>query len=517
MSTPSPRESADAYGPWHPGVESPIPEELRPLATVFRPENVLTPMAAARELRDLTGLDLADLVAFRPERLALHEVLIRVTANISVPVGERIGDLGINFRRITRTILASQIEARMQAVAAAYATVKLAAAKIARAEVDRAFDAHDPHAIVAEWEKRVAGSGDAVQREAHRALARVISAVRVRHGRLWGLRDVIAALACDLACNAAGSEAIGALIEPWVLEAARREGYRVLPPQERPVVMNTKGPSASGKSSLRPLQRRLAAEIGVQWEDFSLVSPDIWRKQLLEYESLGPAFRYAGPFTGEELRIVDLKLDKYMAAKAERGAMSHLLIDRFRFDSFAPQSDEAGSNLLTRFGHTIYLFFMITPPGMLVERAWTRGLEFGRYKAVEDTLAHGVEAYAGMPELFFTWVRRTDKRVHFEFLDNSVALGERPRTIAFGWNDIIYILDREGLLDVERFRHVNIKARSPAELWADPAALAPGRNDAFLKRCIAGFREVVFVGEGSRPIPAGERAHTLGQWSDRPA
>ena len=69
---------------------------------------------------------------------------------------------------------------------------------------------------------------------------------------------------------------------------------------------------------------------------------------------------------------------------------------------------------------------MITPPASLVERAWKRGLEVGRYKAVDDTLAHGVEAYSGMPELFFTWVERADKRVHFEFLDNSVRAGRAP-------------------------------------------------------------------------------------------
>jgi hypothetical protein len=32
-------------GPWNPGVETPIPEELRPLATIFRPDNVHTTMA----------------------------------------------------------------------------------------------------------------------------------------------------------------------------------------------------------------------------------------------------------------------------------------------------------------------------------------------------------------------------------------------------------------------------------------------------------------------------------------
>ena len=64
---------------------------------------------------------------------------------------------------------------------------------------------------------------------------------------------------------------------------------------------------------------------------------------------------------------------------------------------------------------------MITPPEQLVERAWKRGLEFGRYKAVDDTLAHAVEAYTGIPNVFFTWVRRSDKRILFEFLGQRRA------------------------------------------------------------------------------------------------
>ena len=81
------------------------------------------------------------------------------------------------------------------------------------------------------------------------------------------------------------------------------------------MVINTKGPSASGKSTLRPLQKKLAGDIGVRWSDFALISPDIWRKQLLDYGTLGPAYKYAGAFTAEELQIVDQKLDRYMAAQ----------------------------------------------------------------------------------------------------------------------------------------------------------------------------------------------------------
>jgi hypothetical protein len=261
--------------------------------------------------------------------------------------------------------------------------------------------------------------------------------------------------------------------------------------------MNTKGASASGKSTLRPLQKTLAGQIGVRWDEFALISPDIWRKQLLDYASLGPAYKYGGAFTGDEVRIIDQKLDRYMARKAARGDISHLLIDRFRFDSFAPDSDEAGSNLLTRFGHVVYLFFVITPPELLVERAWARGLEFGRYKAVDDTLAHSVDAYSGIPQLFFTWIRRGDKRLHFEFLDNSVPQGQRPRTVAFGSNEILNVLDVKCMLDIERYRKVNVDATSPALLFADRTTLTPEKNTAFLKQCVELFHEVNFADQAT--------------------
>jgi hypothetical protein len=280
--------------------------------------------------------------------------------------------------------------------------------------------------------------------------------------------------------------------------------------------MNTKGPSASGKSTLRPYQKKLAGVIGLRWSEFALISPDIWRKQLIDYGSLGAAYKYGGAFAGDEVRIVDLKLDRYMAAKAQRGQMPHLLIDRFRFDSFAPDSDEAGSNLLTRFGHVVYLFFMITPPESLVARAWNRGLEFGRYKAVDDTLAHSLEAYSGIPQLFFTWVDRKDKRLHFEFLDNSVAQGEVPRTVAFGTNDVLNVLDIKSLLDVERYRRVDIDAQSPAQLYRDTASLAPEANTAFLTRCASHFAEINFADQATGRVYL-QLKSGVPLWADRDA
>ncbi len=506
------------YGPWNPGLQSELPWRLLPLSTLFRPEHVFTTVDEAHELSDVTGLAVDDLVVFRPERLSVHELLIRVTADFSVPDGPRVEDLGINFRRLAETLLTRYVAARRAEIARAYDSVRTVLSSLINAELATALAAlsgaapareargggllgrlrrprrktpplteddrweHEER-IVRDWAAKSQSGDDPLRQAAYRSLVRVASAVRSRHGRMWGDRGLLAPVATGIACNEHCADVIGRLIEPPLREAAAREGYRLLPAQVQPVVMNTKGAPASGKSTMRPLQRALAAELGVDWGDFALISPDIWRKFLLDYGALGEHYKYAGTFTARELAIVDRKLDRYMARKAAHGGMSHLLIDRFRFDSFAPDSDEAGSNLLTRFGRLVYLFFMITPPDATVERAWRRGLEVGRYKAVDDTLAQNIEAYAGMPELFFTWALRPSMSVHYEFLDNTVALGERPRTAAFGRNGELSVLDVGCMLDVDRYRKIDIEAKRPEAVYPDPQAMAAAANTQFLARC----------------------------------
>ena len=506
------------WGPWNPGIGSELPRELLPLSTMFRPENVATSLERALELSDFCGLAPHELVAFRAERLIVHELLVRVTADLSVPDGPTDQDLGINFRAMAARILERYIAPHGARLADVLEEVRReASVLIERALSDTVFreaegaaarPARRPflsmlalgrtkapprpapvasgereRAALAAWRQALETGDNALDRACSEALIAVVTAITGRRGRLVGGKDLVADLAVTLVCNGYGSEVIGAAIDPHIREAAAGEGYRLLPRQDKPIVMNVKGASASGKSTVRPLQRSLAARLDIPWDDFAVISPDIWRKFLLDYETLGAAYKYAGTMTGHELEIIDRKLDGYMAKKAAGGKMTHLLIDRFRFDSFAPETEgDETSKLLTRFGHLIYMFFMITPPEATVERAWHRGLKVGRYKAVDDLLDHNVEAYTGMPQLFFTWALRTRKRVHYEFLDNSVDQGRRPRTVAFGWNGEMNILDIGRLIDIERFRKINLAARRPEEV-RDAAAMAPERNTQFLKDC----------------------------------
>jgi hypothetical protein len=307
---------------------------------------------------------------------------------------------------------------------------------------------------------------------------------------------------------------MGEMISPYINDAAIKEGYLILPPQEEPIIINVKGASASGKSTMRPLQKKHTEALGINWHDFALISPDIWRKYLLDYEALGDAYKYAGTLAGDEVPIIDHKLDLYISQKAKQGKLSHLLVDRFRFDSFAAGSSaKEGSNLLTRFGHTIYMVFVVTPPEETVERSWKRGLQVGRFKAVDDLLDHNIEALKGIPVLFFTWALRKDKLVYCEFLDNSVDLGKQPKTIAFGFKDELYILDIKCMIDINRFSKLNIYAESANQVYPFASAIAPEVNTEFLVKCANDIPRINFVDRVTSKIYACIESGTI-SWVD---
>ncbi|MGT2480874.1 hypothetical protein ACU4GR_23285 [Methylobacterium oryzae CBMB20] len=321
----------------------------------------------------------------------------------------------------------------------------------------------------------------------------MVSGLIARQNTVIRDASLLRSIAGTLVSNGYGSRRIGEQIEPWIAAVVDARGYRRLAAQDFPVVMNVKGASASGKSTIRPYQLDLAKRLGMAWSDFAVITPDVWRKYLLDYDSLGEASRYAGTLTSYEVEIIDMKLDRYVTRKAAERRISNLLIDRFRFDSFkAEAGSDGGGQLLTRFGDRVYMQFMVTPPADTVERAWKRGELFGRYKAVEDLLAHNVEAYTGMPRLFFNWALSRDKQVVCEFLDNSVPLGERPRTIAFWAGGILNILDVKGLIDIDRFRKVDIFARGPEAVFKG-ADLSAAANLAFLRECLRRMAAVRFV------------------------
>ena len=508
--------SGDDFNAWNPGLTSTIPPHLLPLITLFRAENGTVSYQQAKEAADFCGVPAETLCGFSVKRLVIHEVLIRVTADLSVPDGPSYEYLGISLRSMVGRICDRYVLPNLIDITAEFDVIKNRAANSINDRLERdIFRSEKIQAkagifgflrsksnslnheralpeigALATWKKALSGQQDPAERAYLSALIMIVGGIIGQHGRLVADRDLIVDLSVRVVMNNFGSREIGRIICPMFNDAATKEGYRFLPAQTHPIVMNTKGASASGKSTIRPQQRRLAEKMKVKWEDFALISPDYWRKYLLDYETMGEDYKYAAMMTGHELEIIDRKLDSYVAAKAHRHNLPHLLLDRFRFDSFKVGYDgDYQSKLLSRFGAAVFLFFIITPPAQTVERAWRRGLTTARYKAVNDLLYHNIEAFNGIPELFFSWMGISDKTVYFEFLDNDVPLGERARTIAYGHCGHMTILDPSALGNIDRFRQVNTKATRPDEVL-DPA-WQPTHD--FVRRCFSSFARIDFV------------------------
>lgn len=519
-------------GPWDPGIRSGTSPELVPLASIFRRESIFNDVSQVLELHEVTGIDIEELAIFRPKRLALHEVLVRVTADYEIPDPKdaSVDSLGVTLRRMARVLMSEVVDPSAREINDAYARMRRDVSAAVEQELKRYFAPCEPRSVskadlnarwrfwlrrpetvrpprhddsawdrenrmLQDWRERLHTSQLAAEAAALRSLVRVASAIQCCRGRVLGAHSFLGPLAVDLACNEHGAEVVSRVLDPKIDDAARLSGFRRLPAQTRPTAMLTKGASASGKSTMRPLQRKLARRMGHQWNDFALVSPDTWRRFLLDFDSLGSLYKYAGTLTSHELNIIDRKLDAHLVRKGEESRASHLLIDRFRFDSFALDSEE--NRTASHFGNLLCYFFMITPPEETVERAWKRGLEIGRYKAVDDLLAHNVQAFTGMQEILFGRALNPSRKVHFEFLDNGVPRGEVPFTAAFGWGGEMNILDIRRMLDVEMYRHINVGARSPAEVYRTPKIAEGSSHAGFLAKCIRRFPQLNLADRGT--------------------
>ncbi|PXX89509.1 hypothetical protein [Halomonas heilongjiangensis] len=528
------RDGAE-FSAWNPGLEADLPRRYHALETIHRTANVYSRLSDMPELKALTGLEEEELVAFRAERLLLHELIVQVTADVVVSEGDEEEVLGRHFRRITLKILTDYLTPHLPAFQQAYDQlyesihVRVSDILAAAFAPEPVATEPEPVSFLARWFGRRPAPRqqpdrrslqerhhDAIQGIKQQGLAardereqtiyksayRVLNSLAGVQGHIGVDREVLARLITRHACNDFGSRLLGRLVAPHVERAMQQEGYGRIPCASEPILISLKGASAAGKSSLRHLLRNTLQDLGIQPEQYGTITPDIWRRLLLDYDALGEAYKYAGRLTGKEVKLIDAKLDRYIRDKAQRDrTIPHLLIDRFRFDSF---SSERVARLLddtyAKHVSTMYIYFVITPPEATVERGWQRGLERGRYKAVSDFLGHCVEAYDGMPRLLFKWLDSPYPRFEYEFLDNSVPRHTPPTTIAYGTREALHILDPLGLVNIDRYKRINTGARCPAEVYPGGDTLAIGRNCAFLKQCIAKVPEVRFVDDATGTV-----------------
>tara|TARA_B110000914_G_scaffold35453_1_gene28325 strand:- start:2037 stop:3734 length:1698 start_codon:yes stop_codon:yes gene_type:complete len=519
------------YSAWNPGLSANLPRELSCLETIFQTPNVYTRYDEVQEIAKLTGLKPEHLVGFTSWRLVMHELIVRVSANIHIPEAEHEEDFGINFRRITNDILYQHIAPLYASIEADFQSLS-AAIKV---EVDRLLAEEvmlEPKAapIVKKgfwpWgkkqvKKQALLSSEEIQfkainqlkttglahtdpliRAVYKSSYQILGSVASTRGLIGNDRVFMSRIICRHALNNFGSFMVGKLIEPAIDSAVASNAYQLLKRVDKPVIISLKGASAAGKSTLRPLLQKTMGQRGIESSLYGIISPDIWRRQLLDYESLGPNYKYSGRFTSNEVNIIDAKLDRYIRRTGqENQSIPNILVDRFRFDSFSTeQVQKVLHGTYAKYAHIMYMYFVITPPEETVERGWIRGQQRGRYKSVEDFLGHSVEAYQGIPKLIFKWLAHTSPRYEFTFFDNSVPKGQFPLTSVTGNQKGIQVFDPMVFVNIERYQKINIYARNLGEVYPSAELMSVANNMNFFNQCLKRFPMASFsLTKGSEP------------------
>lgn len=518
------------YSAWNPGLEAELPATLLPLETIHQPGNVTTNLSDVTEISHHTGLPIEELVVFKPERLVLHELIVRITADIVVPESKDEEDLGKNFRAITNQVFKHYIQPNMADINRIHANLRVTVMALVEQELTNSLfqpakpaqsgsgfsilnffsqKKETPHRIesilertyrvIGEYKKTGLKADDPLRSALFKSLYKVLGSMASANGFIGADQHLLQTLVTDRVCNLYGSQLIGEAIAPLVATAIDEEGYTAYQVASKPIIISLKGASAAGKSSLRPMLKQMIGKLGINPDGYNTISPDIWRRLLLDYGSLGKNYKYAGRLTSHEVMAIDAKLDQYIRHKAQRdGSIPHLLVDRFRFDSFASEKiARILHGTYAKFADTMYLYFIVTPPEATVERGWERGLKRGRYKSVEDFLGHSVEAYVGMPKILFKWLVYDKPKLKYEFLDNSVPKGSYPKTIAYGTQTKLNIVKVTAFIDIERYQKINIKAKSPEEVYAKHKAYSVESNIGFLKQCLVRIPQINFIDEST--------------------
>ena len=304
------------YSAWNPSLSANLPRELSALETIFQAPNVYTSYDEVQEIASLTGFKPEHLVGFTSWRLVLHELIVRVGANIHIPEAEHEEDFGINFRRITNDILHQHIAPLYDSIEAEFESLSVAI----KLETDRLLSEEVMlHSQLAPkvkkrfwpWGKKPITkkpllSGEEIQFKAinqlkkaglthadplikavYKSSYQILGSVASTRGLIGNDKDFMSRIICRHALN----NHIGKLIEPAIDAAVAANSYQLLRRVEKPVIISLKGASAAGKSTLRPLLKQTMGQRGIESSLYGIISPDIWRRQLLDYESLGPHYK----------------------------------------------------------------------------------------------------------------------------------------------------------------------------------------------------------------------------------
>lgn len=349
----------------------------------------------AQELAEIHSLDKKVLpkeyVAFRPERLALHETIVAVSTQLQLTDERQMQSVS---RKVYESVRRELSELNLEQLRSEIT-----------ADTTRLVDAY------------LQGEDISQQRNGKQVADLCEKAKEATFGEFkaeYKLKDAVIARVTDLQFTEQATQRIQPLVQKHLpQDIARLE----IPEPGKRLTLMVAGGQASGKGSSVARLQSAADEEGIRWANVVKINTDSYKPLLLSPEEVRP--QLYSQLSQEEASLVNGKIQQRLNQMAEAKQAPHTFVDQVFVGA-----DRIQYGL--KEGGRVYGYVVSTDVHDAIQRAYARGEEEGRFEDTKGILRLHRGMTTQMPT---TLAQFAGRDVNFRLVDNNVTRGEAPRPV----------------------------------------------------------------------------------------
>ena len=383
---------------------TPAAEVAKLQYSVLNTEHVYHDAQVLSEIHLLEGGAPKTSVAFRPERLALHEVIVAVSTGIKLDDEEEM--------REAVTDIYGEVMVQLSGID--FDSMREAQ----KAEITGIYDAINSNTLASSQfkdSKHVAKVQELITKAGGKAFG------QFKEG--FSAKDAIVERATDLAFTDMVNITNQKTVTSVIAEKVATSKYRqiAIPVQSERLTLFVAGGQASGKGSSVARMQESVSKSGKDWQDFAKVNTDSFKSLILEPGTVLP--HLYSQLAQEEASLIHGKVNDRITLLAEYGCAPHVFVDQV----FVGQ-DKIEQGLMG--GGKVRGIIVSTDVSTALSRSFDRGEQDGakgRYENTEGILACHRNMTAQVPSKLALFV---GSDVKVDIVDNNVAFGEQADNVA---------------------------------------------------------------------------------------
>lgn len=308
-----------------------------------------------------TGETIRDVVALRPERAALHSLIVELSLNYRIDNYEQLQD---KTQALYQAVILPQIHAAQSTFEEIERDAEQIAEGLTRDNTDHVLEQRMAKvASHAEWQSLPPSEQKRIQQ--------ILTINTI-------LRSKVDKAVDDLVSNALSDENV-----------RYAYGLRELDthaPEDRKTFLVAGGPAVGKNRVVQSLARGDLPIPAFDLADVCKINPDFYKEIILSSHGLGPYMPYYGSLTHEESFLISDKIYLAWQRAAQSGLAPNLLADAARPHPWIMDVLESG-------GGAVHVFVATCDIDRALERNYNRGLETGRFMPTQKLLTFHQSVY----------------------------------------------------------------------------------------------------------------------------